>query len=315
MKFIFMSDIHGRYKRSASRTDDVGKAFEKKIKFVFKYAKKNQCVILQAGDLNDESRNWLVLSFLMKVIRKYLVMLFCVFGQHDLYMRRDPEDTPTNLSILIESGQVRRLGKKPVHFQNCDVYGANWGDPIPKVEDSDYKNILVLHAPISRKKEYPGHENISPRRFMRKNKDFKIVLVGDIHKKIFYKNGDRYLLNTGPLLRLEATKYNMKHKPCFYVWDDKTNNIETVIIPHKKSRVVLTRDNIEQKLISVDELSEFAKSLKNIKINRQSRSDGMINFARKNVSELRVRKLIKEIVNGRINKRNGRKSTSIDNDI
>lgn len=320
MLYLLISDIHGTYKSPIGRNDNVGEAFESKLEFVLSYARKKGCVILQAGDLNDKARNWDVLNFLIKSLRKFQTVIFCVFGQHDLYMRRDPNDTPSALSILVQSGFVMRLGKKPITTQTCCIYGANWGDKIPKPKRDKRKRVLVLHAPISVKKLYPKHDYTSPAYFMSKHAAYDLVLVGDVHRHIFYETGKylmdkRYLINTGPMLRTEATMYNMRHKPCFYVWDSNTNEIERVIIPHKKGKKVLTREHIEQKKFSEEELEQFTKTIKNMESVGSRRLQNIKKFVKKNIKSTRVKKIIKEVINGIYNPGIGRQDTSLKNDI
>ena len=304
MLFVLISDIHGKYKTSIGRKDNIGKAFESKINYVFKWANKNGAMILQAGDLNDNPRNWEVLDFYIKAIRKWQVMIFCVFGQHDLYMRRDPSDSPSVLSILMQTGLVKILGKEPVTTNTgCKIYGANWGDEIPVPSEESKRNVLVLHAPISKKSEFPGHDYTSPEYFMKKNPLFHVVLVGDVHKKIYYSTGKylmdkRYLVNAGPMLRVEATKYNMRHRPCFYVWDSKTNEMRKEIIPHQPANEVLTRDHIVQKNISTRELEDFANELKTMRPLGSQRRENVQKFVERNVNSPRVVEIIKEVING-----------------
>ena len=190
MKFVCLSDIHAKYQTPIGRRDDIGTAFEKKITFIFEYAKAHGAYILQAGDLNDKPRNLEVLDFFIHALKKYQLKIFCVFGQHDLYMRRSPQESPGVLSVLQSTGLVETLGNRPFTIENdCQIYGANWGDLIPAPNKTKH-NILVLHAPIAKKPEFPGHENTSPEYFMKENPHFNLVLVGDVHKKIFYKVGN-----------------------------------------------------------------------------------------------------------------------------
>lgn len=298
-----MSDVHAKYQTPIGRRDNIGEAFESKINFIFRYAKKHGAIILQAGDLNDKARNWEVLHFFVKSLLKYQIMMFCVYGQHDLYMRRDPDESPSVLSILMQTRLVFPLGNKPVQSNSgCSVYGSNWGDKIPTPNENSKRNILVLHAPISKKSEFPGHDYTSPQYFMRKHPGFDVVLVGDVHKKIYYRTGDRYLINTGPLLRVEATKYNMRHRPCFYVYDSNKNTIEKVVIPHTPAKEILFRDHIVQKNISTHELEQFAATIKKLPNVGDQRRKNVIKFIKENAGSKSILKLAKEVMDGRFDK-------------
>lgn len=298
MQFVLLSDVHGKYRNSIGRKDNIGEAFESKLRYVFDYAEKNKCAILQAGDLNDTARNWKVLNFLIDLIREHSVDFFCVYGQHDLYLRRDPTESPSVLSILHKTNLVHVLEAEKVGYAGVDLYGANWGDEIPMPETGYRKRILVLHAPISKRKEYPGHDYTSPKYFLKKNPAFHVVLAGDVHKKIYCKYNDRYLINTGPLLRVEATAYNMRHRPCFYVYDSKKHTMRKEIIPHQPASEILTREHIVQKNFSNSELEQFTNTIKRIKPMDTHRRDKMISFTKKYVEDKRVIEIIKEVMDG-----------------
>ena len=302
MRFICLSDIHGTYQNSIGRKDNIGEAFESKITYVFDYAQKNKCAILQAGDLNDKARNWRVLDFLIDTIRSHSVEVFCVYGQHDLYLRRPPEKSASVLSILNKACQsLYILDEERTGYGGVDLYGSNWGGEIPYPENNNRRRILVLHAPIAKRKEYPGHDYTSPKYFLKKHPMFDLVLVGDVHKKIYCHYDNRYLINTGPMLRLEATEYNMRHKPCFYVYDSKRHSLKKEIIPHQSSEEILTREHIETKNFSSSELEEFTSTIKNFEPMDVHRREKMIAFAKKYIEDNRVIEIVTEVVDGKYN--------------
>lgn len=303
MKFVCLSDIHATYKSAIGRKDNIGEAFESKITYVFDYAQKNKCAILQAGDLNDKARNWRVLDFLIDTIRSHSVEIFCVYGQHDLYMRRPPDKSASVLSILAKTCQsLYILDEEKTGYAGVDLYGSNWGGDIPYPEHNGRTKILVLHAPISKRKEYPGHDYTSPKYFLKKHPMFHLVVAGDVHKKTYCRYEDRFLVNTGPLLRLEATKYNMRHRPCFYVYDSKKHTIKKEIIPHQPAEDILTRDHIVKKNFSTSELEQFAATIKKFKPMDTHRRDKMLAFAKKYIEDKRVIEIVSEVIDGQYNK-------------
>jgi predicted phosphodiesterase len=298
MKFVLLSDVHAKYKNSIGRKDNIGKTFESKLQYVFDYAQQHKCAILQAGDLNDKARDWDVLNFLIDTIRSHSVDFFCVYGQHDLYMRRDPDESPSVLSVLAKTNQfVHILNSDKTGYAGVDLYGSNWGEKIPYPENNNRKRILVLHAPISKRKEYPGHDYTSPEYFLKKHPAYHLVLVGDVHKKIYCKYQNRYLINTGPMLRVEATKYNMRHRPCFYVYNSEKHELIKEIIPHKPASDILTRDHIVQKNISTEELAEFTRTIKTMRPLDKGRRESVIRFS-KELGNKRVTRIVKEVING-----------------
>lgn len=304
-----MSDIHATDKIPAGRLDDIFETFDQKFSFVLKYAQKNNCVILQAGDMSDSSRNWNILDY---YIEKIKVPFYTVFGQHDLYNRADHIRTPTTMLSLSKASKIKLLGKKPEVFKGVSVYGANWGQPIPEPNPTS-ENILVLHAPISKKEEWSGQDFTHPRYFLRKHSDYDVVLVGDVHRAFKIKTGSQWIVNTGPMLRLEANEYNFTHKPHFCVWNSDTQKMETIEIPHRPAKEVLTREHIEAKKLSKQELDSFANNLKGMKPLADMRKQKIKEYLRKNVKNRFVEKLVMEIVNE--NRGSDRKIQTTDSSI
>lgn len=296
MNFLLLSDIHATKKVPIGRLDNVFETFDEKFSFVIDYAKKHNCIILQAGDMSDESRNWNILDYYIEELNG--VDLFSVFGQHDMLHRANPDKTPTTLLSLYKANIIKLLNEKPILINDINIYGANWGCKIPKPGmERGTRNILVLHAPISNKAEWDGHDFTHPRYFLKKN-PFDLILVGDIHREFCVKQENRYIVNTGPMLRLEANEYNFTyHRPCFYIWNSESLKIKRVGIPHKPAKEVLTRDHIETKKMSKMELDIFASKLKNMKSLKNVRKEKIKKYLRKKINDKRVTKIVMGIIN------------------
>jgi hypothetical protein len=167
MKFCLLSDIHATSSIPISRKDNIMETFEKKFSFVLNYAEKEKLIILQAGDLSDSPRNWNILNYLSKQLKQREIKFFAVFGQHDLYMRGDPERSPTSMSILMNAKLIHRLAEAPISIKNVDIYGSDFEGSIPKVINKKVKNILVLHSSIAEKAEWLDHDYTAPAYFMK----------------------------------------------------------------------------------------------------------------------------------------------------
>lgn len=296
MKFGLLSDVHATSSIPISRKDNIMETFERKFSFVLNYAEKEKLIILQAGDLSDSPRNWNILNYLSKQLKQREIKLLAVFGQHDLYMRGNPESSPTSMSILMNAKLIHRLGEAPISIENVDIYGSDFEGSIPKVINKKVKNILVLHSSIAEKAEWSDHDYTAPAYFMKNNPDFDLVLVGDIHRQFIYQTGERYLVNTGPLLRMDASKHSFNHKPAFFVWDSETNNIEKIEIPHEPAKNVLTREHIDSKNISNEKLKTFVSGLHKLKPIKDLQEKRIRRYLKKNVKEKRVQQIIEEII-------------------
>lgn len=266
MNFILLSDIHVTSKTPIGRKDNVLEAFKKKFSFILKYAKKHNAIILQAGDFLDQPRDWHSLYTTLCLLDKYKVPIYTIYGQHDLYMRANPLNTPTSIGILNKLELVNLLNESPTIFEkNIYVYGCSWNSAVPKPTPSK-TNILVIHAPITTKKLFPGHKFTAVPQFISKNKGWDLILAGDIHIKTIHKN-KTILVNTGPMLRLASTRYNMKHQPCFFFYNTRLRKIRGITIPHKNSKLILSRSHIvkkqaEPELLLPTTLRQFAELLK-----------------------------------------------------
>jgi DNA repair exonuclease SbcCD nuclease subunit len=197
---------------------------------------------------------------------------------------------------LAKSKAVITLGKKPVRIKNTNIYGANWKDSIPIPTNTSVKNILVLHASISKKAEWDGHDFTHPRYFLKKHNRFDLILVGDIHKEFCINQNNKWIINTGPMLRLEANKYNFSHKPCFYIWDSRTLKTKRIQIPHEPAEIVLTRDHIEEKKLNQEELDAFASSLKNMRSITNIREKKIKEYLRSKIKDQKVSEIVLKIM-------------------
>lgn len=265
MNFILISDLHMMGHTPVGRLDETIFTCYEKFEFILKYAKKHKACILQAGDFFDTPRNWFIMIAVMQLLKKYKVPVYTIFGQHDTYMYSEVNRPYTALGTVAESGLVTVLDNplivdmapKPVH-----VYGCHYKSKaeIPKVIAKTAFNILVIHAPIAESKLYPGQGYFDNEWFLGKYPDYDVILCGDIHRSAFYldEESQRCIINTGPMIRKDATEYNYTHEPHFYFMNEDYE-FRTVTIPHLPAEQVLTRDHIEddqKKNVMLDDFIE-----------------------------------------------------------
>ena len=284
MNFILISDIHVTSRNPIGRKGNILQSFKNKFIFILEYAQKHNAIILQAGDFFEKSRDWHVLYLISNLIKKYNVPVYTIYGQHDLYMRANPDTTPTTIGLLNKFGMVNILNnKKPTILDKTYVYGCSWNNKISQPKPGK-KNILVIHAPITTKELFPGHNFTAVSNFICKNKGWDLILAGDIHAKTIYKFKKTILVNTGPMLRLASTKYNFKHKPCFFLYNTKSHRVKEIIIPHEDAKLVLSRSHIIKKqvttkMLPATTLKQFAKLLK-----------------QKSASQLPLKKILEDLI-------------------
>ena len=262
MKIIYLPELHLSLEQPVGRLDDATETLFGKLKYVFDYAKKEKAIVVSAGDFFDRPRSWFLLPRIIEFLREYsTVKVYAVFGQHDTYMYHESTRHATSLGSLEKAGLVCILGSDPCSFNDWDVciYGCNWGEDIPKVKVKSNRDILVIHAPISDKALWYGHDFISAKMFLKKHKEFDTIHCGDIHRQFFIEDKGRHILNAGPLCRREATEYNFTHIPIYFIENDE--GILSKVIPHKPSDEVLSRDHIESAESNNLMLQEFIDSM------------------------------------------------------
>lgn len=234
MKFILLSDMHLTSKQPRSRVGSITNDLRKKLKFIFKKAKEYNAHILQAGDLFDSPRDIFALYEFIKIRARYPeVDFYTIYGQHDSYMRN--KNVLNNLAILSKASLVKILSKTPIRLEeNISLFGSSWKEDIPMPEN-DKLNILVIHKPIYSEALFKDQEYIRHNTFLEKNK-FDLILTGDIHRRLYFSEDFRHIINTGPILRLKITDFETdlgKHQPKMYLYDTsmRANIIPTIEIP------------------------------------------------------------------------------------
>ena len=266
MKFIILADLHLTCNTPVARLDNIEETWKRKLKFILDYAKKEELDILVAGDFFDKPRDWKTTTEYLKLLEDYQgVMVNSVFGQHDMYLY-SKDRYSTSLGILIKANTISELNEnKFSEFSNVigplHTYGCSWGQEIPVPDTKRTVNILVIHKNISASPLFPGHEYTNADEFLRKHPEYQFIICGDIHRRFLFTDKGRVLVNPGPLLRMEATEYNMEYEPKFAVLDTETQIVDWIDIPHEPAEKVLTRRHIENKKETESMLDDFIKNI------------------------------------------------------
>lgn len=271
MKLAELSDGHLLWDKPVARLDDVRETQFIKFAFVLAYCAERGISLLQAGDLFNRPRSWYLLPEVMDLLNRYKVMIYCVFGQHDTYMYSEKTRSATSLGILEKAGMVKILSRDPIHLKGdqagaqSDVflYGASYGQMLPVPEEGRAGiNIGVLHAPIAAQALYPGQNYMDATAFIKEHVGYDMILCGDIHQKFMKVWKGRWIVNSGPMIRKEATAYNFQHHPGFFVYDTLSGDPpEWVEIPHAPAEQVLSRTHIEYEEEATTMLDEFVGSI------------------------------------------------------
>jgi len=300
MKILLLSDLHLVVDNPVARLDDLTEIQWDKLDWVYEYAKKNGVeLVLQAGDLTHTKRSWSLLNRLTDFFSFYDdIPTWIVKGQHDSYFH-DLDNNKTTTGILLSARLLTLLDKNGWSSKGVTVYGASYGEEVPfDLRASDY-NILVIHAPIA-EKGIPGVNYIDALQFLKEHDEYDLILCGDIHEKFLIKHKGRVICNTGPMLRIEATKYMLNHRPCFFVFDTyKKNMIEEVLIPTAPGKLVLSRDHIEKQKQRQDEFNDFIERVKDASgVSSVDFLENLNLIMKKNKTPLPVKRIVEKYMEG-----------------
>jgi DNA repair exonuclease SbcCD nuclease subunit len=162
------------------------------------------------------------------------------------------------------------------------ITGVRWGAQVPKdpPRASRAPHVMIIHAPIAEAPVFERHDYIDARGFAEKHRGYDLILCGDIHRHFCVRTKWNVIVNTGPMMRREATEYNFIHEPCFYVWDTETKELIREIIPHRPAEEILSRKHLEVQQDIKTLLSDFVEKVKKTLSKEAPGVDVMANFKR-----------------------------------
>jgi|GEM_PF-1476957 len=259
MNFVLCGDCHFTSQQPVSRLDNVLEASINKWSSILQFALQHEAAVLIAGDFCDKPRDWYLLPRLMSVMAQYRkVNVYAVYGQHDMYMRSEGGREATNLGVLAKAGMIKILDKKGAWFgagkpaKPWCVRGCHWGEEIPTIEKDNLSQryepryALVIHASIAKEAVYPGHSYIKVGDLIKMYPEYELIMCGDVHRRFLAVGPDKQLIiNSGPIMRLEANDYNMNLNPSVLFYSTDTGKYEWHQLPAARGRDVLSRDHIQ----------------------------------------------------------------------
>lgn len=300
MKFACLSDVHLLWDNPISRLDNLRQVQFEKLEFVLQWCMDNDAVLLQAGDFFNRPRSWYLLPETMELLTKYEIKIYSIFGQHDTYFYNEKTRASTSLGILEKAGLVTILSSE-VCFEKgrVGIYGASYGQQLPVPEHKGV-NIGVIHAPIADRAVYPGQNYVDSLTYLKENEGYDLILCGDIHQKFIHSFKGRYIVNSGPMLRKEATAYNFQHHPGFFCFDVTSSKApEWIEISHAPAEQVLSRAHIDMETEENTILDEFIGLITDSDLSLEANFiDNLWLFVRKNKIENPVVDLLSEVING-----------------
>lgn len=280
MRLICTNDWHLTNTTPVNRLDNIEETWKRKLTFMFNYAKEKEAIILVAGDVFDRPREWGVLAEIAKNFHIQHNTIIAVYGQHDTRLYSEETRDKTSLGIWSLTDYEVYIADTILSFEDIKIQGCSYGQQIPKPIKGK-KNILLIHKMITDSPLYPGQEYTDAKKFLDEN-EFDLIVCGDAHRKFMRSNKGRYIVNAGPLLRLEASREMYLHKPGFWVCDTDKISIGWIDIPHEPAEKVLTRESIESKAQINEMLNGFIEGCSNETEINFSFEENLQNFIEKN---------------------------------
>jgi len=268
MKLTLVGDLHLRGSSPRSRTDNFPDAQYDKFWQVLALTEPRNDIILQAGDFFDSS------SVGNATLNRYIdhlyrcvdhdcgSYLYTVFGQHDMYMWNLKHMHKTSLGTLIYAGLVQLLYEKVSHVpceDNLELYGASWGQEVPKPAANSKFKVLVVHGSIGDVPLFPGHAIDHPKKFVRKHPGYDLILCGDYHYPFEYRVGDTLIINPGALCRQSLAEKDIV--PSVVVYDMESQRAQWHQLEYAKD-VFVTNTEVKTEFART-QLEDFVKQLEN----------------------------------------------------
>lgn len=250
MRLFCISDLHLMARNPGWRKDDFLLTQTRKLKFILDHLTEASDCLLSGGDFWDSPKiPYAVYAHFLPSI--FGESIFTVYGQHDLRYHTRKENTP--LYALSKTQTLWIPESKPLKLDNTtDLYGASWGEEVPKIKNRNKLNILLIHKMITHGGPlFPGQEgNVEAKDFLRKN-SFDLVVSGDNHRTFVCRHNDQVLINPGSVCRTAIDQVD--HIPKMFRYED--GKVSEIPIPIEPSVEVFDLEKALQK----GEIEETAK--------------------------------------------------------
>lgn len=229
MNLLVVGDLHYRASTPRNRTDNYAETMAGKVRQILHIAVDYSCDhILAPGDFFDSHSPplWLIGRALEE--RKSGPAWITVLGQHDQRHHVNAvENTP--VGVLAAADRIRMAGKRPIKLtsssggseKNVLVYGASWGEQIPKPDPrlrKDHVLVLLIHRMVVPSgPQWPGQEDFVLAEDLLARHPFDLIVSGDNHQFFVRRHHKKILVNCGSLMRMTVAQEN--HEPSVVVYD------------------------------------------------------------------------------------------------
>jgi DNA repair exonuclease SbcCD nuclease subunit len=304
MKFLFITDTHGRMVNPENRKGNFFADLTDKIRAICEIAKAEavDCV-LHGGDFLDTERVSYELSDLwIDIIDSYKIPWHVIWGGHD-EMNGHKSLNTTLSSVFRQSNTIRHLDvlqDENTFIQGFDyAYGCEfqWRDNglYSSLRD-EYKpfKIGVVHGMVMEKPWFPNKSHITYDELSSKT-DFNLILIGHYHRYGGMKevNGVKFF-NPGAIARKKTDE--AEQLPRGLIVDTVTKEMREVMIPCRPVEEVFDLAEVQQAKADEKSLDQFFTDLQSIEFRNHSLYDRVVEAcAAENVTEKVKTELLERI--------------------
>jgi len=269
MKLLLVGDVHLRFKAPVNRKDNFFEAQSRKFRWILDKALKEDALILQAGDFwNNPRPGYFLIQYYVQELRKYKEKsgkpLYSIFGQHDTFLYSERSRNATAMAILESGNLIEILNEIPYNIgEEIDVYGCSYGAKIPKVQDKNKFNILVIHKMLIEEKLWPGQQDQYAQPFLKIHPEYNLIISGDNHQDFMVSVGKgrkRMLFNPGCIVR--QTIAEKERIPKVVLFDTATLEFSWVLLPHEMN---VFKESEEREEVSFEEFIGELKAVEGSK--------------------------------------------------
>ena len=233
---IITADIGLQEGQPVCRLDSYWEAQARKIKWLADLQRKYGCPILDGGDLFE---HWKSSPFLLQwAIQNLPDGIITVAGNHDLPAHNLELYNKSSLAVLEAAGKIRVIKEGYCEeFQDFNVTGFPWGSTARDLTGQ----IALVHAMTYIGRSFPGCKDPHALSMLKQMKGFDLIIVGHNHASFQIDYKGRKLISPGSLTRTTADQAD--YKPCVFLWDAKTNELEAVPVHIEEG--VISREHID----------------------------------------------------------------------
>jgi exonuclease SbcD len=311
-KLLFFTDCHFRCKSPLNRTDDILETALRKMEYILKFAKENDCILICGGDFwQTPSQPDFVAVRVAELFEKYNLTTYFLIGNHDC--------VGGNIESSFKEGKLglfkyypwfKFLVTNPIETKDVLVKGHDFSRELECPEhipcDDKIKGktlIVVVHSMITDDSAVVVDGKSKTINWCSVHTSADVVMTGHYHPGFDVKQNPfgTYFVNPGSMVRLEASKIEMVRKPKFALLQIEKGVVDIKLIEIPYNKDVFNIDLKNKINSSEEEKQKFLDALDSLKDNEIMAGNILSILDNFNVSKLPAD--LKEIVTEKIIKR------------